>query len=125
MAKKKTYIEMIRKQVKADNGGKVPEHLELTIRNYASALETRDMYRETIAESPLGPIIKEQGSNFQTTTKQHPLCSLLYQQELLCLNYAKALGATSAKAATKTEPTTVDEDDPMRKYYNGQNPNNK
>lgn len=110
MAKKKTYIELIRKQVKADHGGKVPENLELTIRNYASALEMRDLYRETIAENPLGPIIKEQGSNYQPTTKQHPLCSLLYQQELLCLNYAKALGATSAKAATKTEPGDKDND---------------
>ena len=118
MAKTKTYIEMIRKQVKADNNGKVPEHLELTIRNYASALETRDMYRDAIKDNPLGPIIKEQGSNFQTTTKQHPLCGLLYQQEMLCLSYAKALGATSAKAAAKTErPDNVDDNDPMRQYY--------
>jgi hypothetical protein len=34
---------------------------------------------------------------------QHPLCGLLYQQEMLCLSYAKALGGTSAKQAVKAE----------------------
>jgi hypothetical protein len=36
-------------------------------------------------------------------TRQHPLCGLLYQQEMLCLSYAKALGGTAAKAAAKPE----------------------
>ena len=108
MAKKKTYIDKIRAQVKADNGGKVPDHLLLTIDNYASALETRDLYREKIIDE--GATITEAGSMGQVVTRQHPLCSLLYQQELLCLNYAKALGATSAKAATKTEPGDKDND---------------
>ena len=113
MAKAKTYIEMIRKQVKADNNGKVPEHLDLTIRNYAAALETRDIYRETISSNKTGAIVYENG-----ILKQHPLCGLLYQQEMLCLSYAKALGSTAAKAAAKTErPDNVDEDDPMKKYY--------
>ena len=40
---------------------------------------------------------------YAQTTKQHPLCALLYQQEILCLNYAKALGGTAAKAAQKPE----------------------
>jgi len=43
------------------------------------------------------------GSTGQMTTKQHPLCGLLYQQEMLCLSYAKALGGTAAKAAAKPE----------------------
>lgn len=106
--KAKQYITQIRAQVAADNGGTVPKRLDLTIRNYASALETRDMYRESISQK--GATLTEQGSNFQPVTKQHPLCSLLYQQELLCLNYAKALGATSAKAATKTDATNNDPD---------------
>lgn len=106
--KAKQYITQIRAQVAADNGGTVPKRLDLTIRNYASALETRDLYREKIAED--GPTLHEQGSNFNYATKQHPLCALLYQQELLCLNYAKALGATSAKAASKTDPTNSDPD---------------
>ena len=67
MAKAATYLKYIRAQVKADHGGKVPDHLNLTIR------------------------------------KQHPLCGLLYQQEMLCLSYAKALGGTAAKAAAKPE----------------------
>ena len=114
MAKAKTYIEMIRKQVKADNNGKVPEHLDLTIRNYAAALETRDIYRETISSNKTGAIVYENG-----ILKQHPLCGLLYQQEMLCLSYAKALGSTAAKAAAKTErPDNVDDNDPMRQYYN-------
>ena len=115
MAKKKTYIEMIREQVKADHNGKVPEHLELTIRNYATALELRDVYREKVMAKPT---IVEQGSQGNMMTKQHPLCGLLYQQELLCLNYAKALGGTAAKAAAKTEPVEpVNPDDPMADYY--------
>ena len=115
MAKAKTYIEMIRKQVKADNNGKVPEHLDLTIRNYAAALETRDIYRETISSNKTGAIVYENG-----ILKQHPLCGLLYQQEMLCLSYAKALGSTAAKAAAKTErPDNIDDNDPMKQYYNG------
>ena len=42
MAKASTYIKDIRAQVRADHGGKVPDHLNLTIRNYANALEMRD-----------------------------------------------------------------------------------
>ena len=48
MAKAQTYIKDIRAQVKADHGGKVPDHLNLTIRNYANALEIRDKYRDEI-----------------------------------------------------------------------------
>ena len=39
MAKAATYLKDIRAQVRADHGGKVPDHLNLTIRNYANALE--------------------------------------------------------------------------------------
>ena len=101
MAKAQTYIKDIRAQVKADHGGKVPEHLNLTIRNYASALEVRDIYRDTIIKDKA--VIFENGSMGQTIRKQHPLCGLLYQQEMLCLSYAKALGGTAAKAAAKPE----------------------
>lgn len=99
--KAKQYITQIRAQVAADNGGTVPKRLDLTIRNYASALETRDLYREKIADD--GPTLTEVGSMGQASTKQHPLCALLYQQEMLCLSYAKALGGTAAKAAAKVD----------------------
>ena len=101
MAKAATYIKDIRAQVKADHGGKVPDHLNLTIRNYANALEVRDNYRDQILKD--GAVIYENGSMGQTFRKQHPLCGLLYQQEMLCLSYAKALGGTAAKAAAKPE----------------------
>ena len=101
MAKAATYLKDIRAQVRADHGGKVPDHLNLTIRNYANALEIRDRYREKILSD--GETIIETGSTGQQTTKQHPLCGLLYQQEMLCLSYAKALGGTAAKAAAKPE----------------------
>lgn len=101
MAKAQTYLKDIRAQVRADHGGKVPDHLNLTIRNYANALEIRDRYRDKILAD--GETIVEVGSTGQMTTKQHPLCGLLYQQEMLCLSYAKALGGTSAKAAAKPE----------------------
>ena len=101
MAKAATYLKDIRAQVRADHGGKVPDHLNLTIRNYANALEIRDRYREKILSD--GETIVEVGSTGQKTTKQHPLCGLLYQQEMLCLSYAKALGGTAAKAAAKPE----------------------
>ena len=120
MAKTQTYINDFTAQVKADHNGKVPDHLRLTIRNYAAALEMRDEYKKEILRT--GVTIHEVGSMGQMVTKQHPLCSLLYQQELLCLNYAKALGGTAAKAAVKTEPEDrIDDDDPMRKYYKGGN----
>ena len=115
MANKKTYIDSIRAQVKADHNGEVPKHLDLTIRNYAAALELRDVYREQVMKKP---VMIERGSMGNNVTKQHPLCGLLYQQELLCLNYAKALGGTAAKAAAKTEPVEpVNPDDPMADYY--------
>ena len=101
MAKAATYLKEIRAQVRADHGGEVPDHLNLTIRNYANALEIRDRYREKILSD--GETIVETGSTGQQTTKQHPLCGLLYQQEMLCLSYAKALGGTAAKAAAKPE----------------------
>ena len=101
MAKAETYKKKIRTIVKADNGGKVPERLNLTIDSYANALEIRDRYREKILSD--GETIVEVGSTGQMTTKQHPLCGLLYQQEMLCLSYAKALGGTAAKAAAKPE----------------------
>lgn len=101
MAKAATYIKDIRAQVRADHGGKVPDHLNLTIRNYAQALELRDKYRETILDDGVTRI--EVGSTGQMVTRQHPLCGLLYQQEMLCLSYAKALGGTAAKAAAKPE----------------------
>ena len=101
MAKAETYIKDIRAQVCADHGGKVPDHLNLTIRNYAYALEIRDRYREKILND--GETIVEVGSQGQMVTRQHPLCGLLYQQEMLCLSYAKALGGTAAKAAAKPE----------------------
>ena len=101
MAKAKTYITDIRAQVKADHGGKLPDHLNLTIRNYANALEVRDKYREEILKD--GVTIFENNTSGFPIRKQHPLCGLLYQQEMLCLSYAKALGGTAAKAATKPE----------------------
>lgn len=101
MAKAETHIKEIRLQVKADHGGKVPDHLKLTIRNYANALELRDRYREKIIAD--GETICEVGSQGQMTTRQHPLCGLLYQQEMLCLSYAKALGGTATKAPVKPE----------------------
>jgi hypothetical protein len=101
MAKAATYLKDIRAQVKADHGGKVPEHLNLTIRNYANALEIRDRYREEILAD--GVVIIDTNTSGFSTRKQHPLCGLLYQQEMLCLSYAKALGGTAAKAAAKPE----------------------
>lgn len=103
MAKAATYLKDIRAQVKHSHGGKVPEHLNLTIRNYASALEVRDQYRDTITKE--GAVEWVPGSNGQPTHKQHPLCNLLYQQEAICQKYAQMLGMTAAKAAAKPEDT--------------------
>ena len=100
MAKAKTYKDKITKQVEADHGGSIPDHLLLTIDNYAAALELRDIYRKEVMQEP---VIIEPGSMGQMVTRQHPLAGLLYQQEMLCLSYAKALGGTAAKAATKPE----------------------
>lgn len=115
MAKEKTYLTDIRAQVKADHNGVIPKNLELTIHNYAKALELRDVYRAEVIKDP---IITEVGSMGQAARKQNPLCNLLYQQEALCQGYAKMLGLTAAKAAMKQDaPDNVGDDDPMAKYY--------
>lgn len=101
MAKAATYLKDIRAQVKHSHGGKVPEHLNLTIRNYASALEVRDKYREEILKD--GVTIFENNTSGFPVRKQHPLCNLLYQQEAICQKYAQMLGMTAAKAAAKPE----------------------
>lgn len=117
MAKEQTYLTNIRSQVKADHGGTIPKNLELTIQNYAKALELRDVYREEVIKNPT---VVEFGSMGNQMTKQNPLCNLLYQQEGLCQTYAKMLGLTAAKAAVKMEaPDNVGDDDPMAKYYQG------
>ena len=117
MTKAKTYLINIRKQVKADHGGAIPENLELTIENYAQTLELRDVYMKEVKKEPM---VVETGSMGQISRKQNPLCNLLYQQESLCQSYAKMLGLTAAKAAMKTEaPDNVNNDDPMAKYYKG------
>lgn len=117
MAKAKTYLTDIRAQVRADHNGTIPKNLELTIQNYAKALELRDVYREEVIKKPL---LILPGSTQQQVVKQNPLCNLLYQQEALCQGYAKMLGLTAAKAAVKTEaPDSVADDDPMAKYYQG------
>ena len=116
MAKAKTYIPMIRAAVAENHNGKVPKFLDLTIRNYACALSLRDKYLEIIENE--GAVITEVNTKMQETTKQHPLCNTLYQQEQLCMSYEKTLGLTATKAAIKTEdPGKVEDDDPMKKFY--------
>ena len=115
MAKAKTYLTEIRQQVKADHQGTIPKNLELTIQNYAKALELRDVYRDEVIKRPT---LTMDGSMGQPTVKQNPLCNLLYQQEALCQGYAKMLGLTAAKAAVRIEGIeSVDENDPMVAYY--------
>ena len=118
MAKAATYLKDIRAMVRADHNGKVPDHLNLTIRNYANALEVRDKYRETILKE--GVVILETNTAGFNTKKQHPLCGLLYQQETRCLSYAKALGGTAAKAAAKVEGAAENEaTDKLKEFLNG------
>jgi hypothetical protein len=112
-----TYITQIREQVKANHGGEVPTELEGTIRDYAAAKELRDVYREAVIKEPT---ITEVGSMGNMTTKQNPLCNLLYQQEGLCQTYAKMLGLTAAKAAVKTEdPSRKEAANALDEYFEG------
>lgn len=118
MSKAATYIKDIRAQVRADHGGKVPDYLNLTIRNYAQALELRDVYRDTVLKDGVSRWVD--GSMGQQVQKQHPLCGLLYQQEMLCLSYAKALGGTAAKAAAKPEdPADRKASSSMDEFFEG------
>lgn len=95
-----SYIKDIEAQVKAANNGKVPEHLRLTIRRYAKALELQDFYTDKMMKE--GAVVLDQGSNKQAVRKQHPLCNLIYQQEAICLKYQQNLGLT-AKTPGKPE----------------------
>ena len=101
MAEYKTHRDKIRKAVRADNNGKIPERLDLVIDRYAKALAKLDATDETIEAD--GYSIKEFGSTGQIVTKQHPLYNLSLQLEGICQTYAKMLGLTAAKAAVKTE----------------------
>lgn len=103
----KSYLTIIQEQVKADHFGEIPKNLELTITNYAAALELRDVYRERVIANPLFSL---PGSMGQESIKINPLCNLLYQQEVICQSYAKMLGLTAAKAAMKTDPASADAD---------------
>ena len=117
MAKAKTYITEIRKQVKANHNGVVPEELEGTIRDYAQAKELRDVYREKVIKEPT---VTETGSMGNIMTKQNPLCNLLYQQEGICQQYAKMLGLTAAKAAAKPEdPAGNNATDKLNEFIDG------
>lgn len=118
MAKAKTYITDIRAQVKADHGGKVPEHLNLTIRNYANALAMRDTLQEQILSD--GATISGVGSMGQEVIRQHPLMPALYQWETLVQKYAKDLGGTAAKAAAKPADKSDDEaTDKLNEFIDG------
>lgn len=115
--KAKTYITEIRKQVKANHNGVVPEELEGTIRDYAQAKELRDVYREKVIKEPT---VTETGSMGNIMTKQNPLCNLLYQQEGICQQYAKMLGLTAAKAAAKPEdPAGNNATDKLNEFIDG------
>lgn len=114
MAKAETYIKCIRSQLKGADG-KVPNHLDLTIRNYAKTLEMRDFYMDTILKEGASRYTK--GSTGQDIVKQHPVCNLYYQQESLCQTYAKMLGLTAAKAAMKVEPTDDGVTNPMKEFF--------
>ena len=118
MAKAATYIKDIRAQVRADHGGKVPDHLNLTIRNYANALEMRDTLQAVISKD--GATITEVGSMGQMVKRQHPLMPSLYQWETLVQKYAKDLGGTAAKAAAKPEdPSERKAQDKLDDYIDG------
>ena len=110
MAKANTYIKDIRAQVKANHGGEVPEFLNLTIRQYAKALELKDHYEEIVMKE--GAVIIEPNTQMIPIRKQHPLCNLIYQQ------FAKDLGLTAAKAAAKTEPTGTSDRDGLATLLN-------
>ena len=115
--KAKTYITEIRRQVKANHNGVVPEELEGTIRDYAQAKELRDVYREKVIKEPT---VTETGSMGNIMTKQNPLCNLLYQQEGICQQYAKMLGLTAAKAAAKPEdPAGNNATDKLNEFIDG------
>ena len=115
--KAKTYITEIRKQVKANHNGVVPEELEGTIRDYAQAKELRDVYREKVIKEPT---VTETGSMGNIMRKQNPLCNLLYQQEGICQQYAKMLGLTAAKAAAKPEdPAGNNATDKLNEFIDG------
>ena len=118
MAKAQTYIKDIRAQVKENHGGKVPAYLNLTIRLYADALELKDHYKEIVLRE--GAVIYEQGSMGNMIRKQHPLCNLIYQQETICQKYAKDLGLTAAKAASKPEDKgDKDATDKLNEFIDG------
>ena len=82
MAKAQTYLKDIRAQVKADHGGKVPDHLNLTIRNYANALEIRDRYREEILAD--GVVIIDTNTSGFSTRKQRFKADNLFGERIDC-----------------------------------------
>lgn len=113
----KEYKTQIRKQVASGHGGEIPANLITTIDRLADAMEYSDELRAAIKQD--GYIITEIGSTGQVTRKQNPLIPVRYQQDLLILNYHKALGFTDAKAAVKVEPKTDDTNDTLTAIVSG------
>ena len=64
MAKAATYLKDIRAQVRADHGGKVPDHLNLTIRNYAYAIKGLNETESEIRPYSIEDVLNDQVWSF-------------------------------------------------------------
>ena len=123
MAKKKGtngYVAEINKMLRQEFG-EVPAKLSMLIKKTAQDMRILDRIIDEIdSEENLNTI--EVGSMGQQKTTVNPLIPYYDKMSARVTDDLYNLGLTARKQAVKAEDQRIDEDDPMKKYYNGQKP---
>lgn len=122
MAKKKQkgtngYVGELNKLVKAEYNGEIPAKLTILIRKTAQDQMMLDrICNEIMDEDDL--ISQENGSMFQQKKIVNPLIPYFDKLSARVTDDLYNLGLTARKQAIKTEdPGKVEDDDPMKKFY--------
>ena len=121
MAKKKGtngYVAEINKMLRQEFG-EVPAKLSMLVRKTAQDMRILDRIIEELdGKDDLTTI--EVGSMGQQKTTINPLLATYEKQSARVTDDLYNLGLTARKQAAKGEDQRVDDNDPMKQYYNGQ-----
>ena len=121
MAKKKGtngYVAEINKMLRQEFG-EVPAKLSMLVRKTAQDMRILDrIIDELDGTDDLSPI--EVGSMGQQKTTTHPLLATYEKMSARVTDDLYNLGLTARKQAAKTDDQRVDDNDPMKQYYNPQ-----
>ena len=122
MAKKKQkgtngYVTELNKLVRAEYNGEIPAKLTILIRKTAMDMQMMDRISDELMEEDT--LVKTKfGSMAQEKTEVNPLIPYYDKLSSRVTDDLYNLGLTARKQAIKTEdPGKVDDDDPMKKFY--------